>query len=639
MKITNLIIENFMSVGLVETSMNDKGLVLIQGDNTDDDSFESNGAGKSTIFSESIVWGLFGKTIRGVTGDDVVNRQVKKNTAVIITLQDGDSEYQVSRYRKHVMFKNKVQLHHNGKNITAKSDNDTTEMIENILQMDYLSFTNSIMFGQGLTKMFASSTDSEQKKILERMLEISVFQECQDIAKDMKSSTQLTVNELTNSLESITSKHSSKSQTLQDLQDKEAELGNTIDQRIEGLKEDIKSYEEYISNLTTELEGLEEDAEILGEAVRVQQEKVDGYADIEKRYTALEYKESTISSNLNRIENDMLRVARQIKEAEQGINLPEVCSKCGQKINSKVDKQHIIDHLNEKLEKLAEDNSDLNDELEKLYKDMAPLKRKLKHLPNNKEVLREYKTAEAETVKAISPTKYAIKSYEDKIEVARKQIAEQEEQRSKTYSDLIEKAINDLRELDAQGAKVEEQLRAENERLSMIEFWINAYGNQGIKSNLLDSVVPYLNTRANYYLGKLAGSSIEVKFSTQELVKSTGKMKDKFKVEVINKNGDANYKGNSGGEKRRTDIAINMALQDLVQSRSNKRLDLIVYDEMWEGLDAVGCESAIELLREKASEFGSVFVITHDDYLQKLFNKSVTVTKSDGRTVLLGEVK
>ncbi len=39
-------------------------------------------------------------------------------------------------------------------------------MIVYLLHMDS-TFTNSIMFGQGASKMFANSTDTEQKQILE----------------------------------------------------------------------------------------------------------------------------------------------------------------------------------------------------------------------------------------------------------------------------------------------------------------------------------------------------------------------------------------------------------------------------------------------------------------------------------------
>ena len=49
MKFVNLIIENFGAIGSANIALGDQGLVLIQGENKDDSSAMSNGAGKSTV--------------------------------------------------------------------------------------------------------------------------------------------------------------------------------------------------------------------------------------------------------------------------------------------------------------------------------------------------------------------------------------------------------------------------------------------------------------------------------------------------------------------------------------------------------------------------------------------------------------
>src|SRR5690606_20812091 len=96
-----LSIKNFMAVGAIEAlPLDDRGLILIQGENLDDSSQDSNGAGKSTI-AEALCWALYGKTARGETGDAVVNDVAKKGTEVSIKLLDETGAvYRVSRYRK-----------------------------------------------------------------------------------------------------------------------------------------------------------------------------------------------------------------------------------------------------------------------------------------------------------------------------------------------------------------------------------------------------------------------------------------------------------------------------------------------------------------------------------------------------------
>jgi DNA repair exonuclease SbcCD ATPase subunit len=143
-------LENFMSVVKMQTNLHNRGLVLIEGENLDADAFDSNGSGKSTIFDDGITWVLYGETVRGLKGDAVVNKFVGKNTKGYLQIVDGKDTYEVIRYRKHKDFKNSVILIHNGKTITGKSDTETNQMIIDILQVDFLSFTNSVLFGQRL---------------------------------------------------------------------------------------------------------------------------------------------------------------------------------------------------------------------------------------------------------------------------------------------------------------------------------------------------------------------------------------------------------------------------------------------------------------------------------------------------------
>ena len=85
--------------------------------------------------------------MRGIRGDDVVNNVSKKNCKVMLDIEDDDgTQYRISRFRKHSQQGNKFYLYCNGKDITPKSEADFTQFIVNLLQMDYLTFTSSIMY-------------------------------------------------------------------------------------------------------------------------------------------------------------------------------------------------------------------------------------------------------------------------------------------------------------------------------------------------------------------------------------------------------------------------------------------------------------------------------------------------------------
>jgi len=66
-RLLKLTIQNFMSIRYAEVNLANQGLVLLQGVNQDSPAFDSNGAGKSSIF-EALTYVLFEKTIRGLAG-------------------------------------------------------------------------------------------------------------------------------------------------------------------------------------------------------------------------------------------------------------------------------------------------------------------------------------------------------------------------------------------------------------------------------------------------------------------------------------------------------------------------------------------------------------------------------------------
>lgn len=632
MKFLDLEIQNFLSIESTKTHLNDRGLVLVQGNNTDSQAFESNGAGKSSIFSESIVWALFGETIRGYKGDDVINRDKKKDAFVHLYIQDDNGDvYKVERYRKHKEYKNSVRLLKNGDNITGKSDTETTKMIEDLLQIDFLSFTNSVLFGQGMSKKFANSTDAEQKKILERILQIDIFKKCQDIAKRRVANLNDSMNKVSQELGKVTSQRDSQKAHLEDLQEKEAQLGEVVKQRIEDLKAKKSGYEKELAELPC-MDGLKEERNTL-EDLKTKLIQQGAYFEekANEKITVSSELKSAIKE-LDKLDMDIRHDGDRLQNIISGKDIPEICSACGQKIPPK-DMSHVIKHLEQEILTkdahaitIEENIKTLKEQLDKINEDLEGKKK----LDAHKD---ELSSAIIDINKEINASDTKAASLDIMILAVQDQIEQEEKSLEKTYTDLIEKAIESIVLLDEESKRLDGEKEAIQKDIDLNSFWIEGFGNKGIKSMLLDDVVPFLNERANHYLGRLSDNSMEVAFNTQHQLK-TGELRDKFSVEVSNENGGDKYQGNSGGECRRIDVAVNMALQDLVHSRSNKKVDLIVYDEAFEALDKSGCEVVIELLEEKAKTCGSVIVITHNSDLAELFSDTVTVTKKNGKTVI-----
>ena len=184
MKIGRVNIEGFMAIGSAPLGLASRGLVLIQGENHDDASAISNGAGKSTI-PDALSWCLYGVTARGESGDDIINTHCK-TASVVVELMDNEQTYRVSRYRKDKKHKNHVVLEKVNNtatvDLTLSSDKETQLRIDQIVGCDVDVFNAAIYQGQECIPDMPNMTDKQIKNLIEQAAGISVLEDCYKIA-------------------------------------------------------------------------------------------------------------------------------------------------------------------------------------------------------------------------------------------------------------------------------------------------------------------------------------------------------------------------------------------------------------------------------------------------------------------------
>lgn len=642
MKLMKLTIRNFMSIKKAELKLDEAGLVLVQGVNDDDAAFDSNGAGKSTVF-EAITYALFEKTIRGLKTDEIINEDVKRNCSVILELEDGDVKYEIKRYRKHKDHKNNTIVTRAGVNVSGKSSKDSNLYIEKLIGMDFSTFTNSILFGQGVVKLFSMATDKEKKDILENMLSMDVFNTALDITKErLKTATnnlqasEMKTNEINAKLDSanetleyfegLQRTHQSETQaTIEELERDKARINRELSETdsSEQYKRLIESVDEKLGELSNTRTQVESQ---LAEKDKLQESLNKYKSDYHFAKNGIAHETEKLTSLKQ--ENDDL-------EAGVGTN----CPTCG----SEITKDGIEDALSALLEKMRVsvekiDNYEtnlttLNNEIKDVSSELANFNKLEQSLKTIDSEVSAYRDNRSQLNAQLTIINARRNSLEDELASLDKKIEKEKSELNKGFTDNIETQRNLVKTHTESLTTLEAEKTQLKETISQLKFWVDGFGNSGIKSYLLDSVTPYLNTRANHYLSKLAGSTTEIKFSTQTRLKS-GEVRDKFEVQINNQVGGTSYGSNSTGERKRIDLAISLALQDLVMTRSNGKFNILLYDEVFDGLDAVGCENAIQLLKEIQEGVPSVFVITHNDVLKSYFDNTLTVTKRNGETVV-----
>lgn len=687
MILERLEVHNFLSISRIVLNLKDQGLVLLKGKNLDNDSLNNNGAGKSSII-ESLVYALYGRTIRGIKGDAVVNRVVGKDTKVFLDLTDDDgTKYRIARYRKHSVNKNKSMLYRNGKDITPKSEADFNTFVANLLQADYLTLTSSLIYSAESFK-FTSATDAEMKSTFDTMLGLDVYQKCLDITKarlvDVETKVQeyhwkidskyADIQQAQNAIQSV---NEQKEEQRQKVAQRRAELEQKVSNQaavVEQKKSELKSTQAQLDTAKSAQEKAEQALTELQELMNAVSKVQEGIQDSKNHIKDAEWKLNRLdrdikdaTDNLNRKNDQIASKRAEIKTMIDKLthlydDIGQPCPTCGQPLTEeciapaeeKLKQQ--IEGLRSEYQELRDKARNVQGEIDQLNRSVGVAKDELAKyqeqqsgylsiLDKHKDAIDQKEVAELELKKAQRyfqdvSTQMAVCTSE--LESAQKLLqyhkeALEELDKNDPYAsyDNLMKKYQDKIELDnSEVQTLRDSAQEVEDEKTCLEFWKKAYSNQGIKSYILDDITPFLNRRVNKYLSKLASGHIEVKFNTQTTLKS-GEVREKFSIDITNHDGGADYTANSGGEKKRIDIAINLALQDLVAARSNKSLNIAVYDEaLDDNLDKFGVESVMSLLKEMATEKSSIFVISHNTDIQSEFTNVITVVKKGGLSTL-----
>lgn len=636
MIIKSVDINNFLILKEAKIDLHNRGLTRICGENLDDPTSSSNGSGKSTII-EAVYWALFGDTLRHIrAADGVVNNNVGKNCSVILHVEDEGNEYRIERYRKHSSKKNNLYVYINDVDSRGKDNRETQVFIESIIGMDKQSFANSVVFGQGHSKnlrRFSEMTDSEKKETIEKVLELDVLSEAHTIAKDEHKS-------LVRERDLLSDEHERISLESQGMDDE-----------IESSKQERDSFEESVADDLERCRLRKED--LLSKAEKLKDSIIESkVADTEKLKSLIEQCESIKEGQKSVIyeekEKYLKRIAElsatnksveiKIKELKESMSKilsgefdGKVCEYCGGQVS-----KHKISMLEGEYEFEINDRQETIKGLSRYVesaKDQYSEKERESNLVIDKasSMILEYKESiseseknelkNAQVLQRISMTKEMIQEIDNKIEDIKEM--------KNPWDSVYEKWVSKKNELEKSVSDKKERISELSRYIEKYSFWVKGYSKQGIRSYLLDKVIPFLNERVNYYLNILTDGTITANFSAVKEI-SSGELRENFNLEVSNLNAADVYEGNSGGERRRIDLAVSLAFNDFVSSRNNKRINILLLDEVFEGVDETGLYYVIKVLEDLSRRKSSVFVITHRNELASYFSNTITVSRSNG---------
>ena len=536
--------KNLLSSGnnFTEIELNSHQTTLILGE---------NGAGKSTLL-DALCFGLYGRGFRNLKKDLLINSVNEKALLVEVEFSIGKRKYKVIRGAKPNIFEIYLDGSLLNQNATVK---DYQEQLEkHILKMNYRSFTQVCILGSANFTPFMQLKAVERRKLVEDLLDISIFSTMQDILRQRVSTHAEEVRETKHEINIMEERISGLSNQLIALQENR-------EQKIKKFEESIQETQNNIDDLLVKTQEKRDDIEKRQSTIADQgtvEERIKEATDL---YKQLETKRKTILKEIEFYENH------------------DNCPTCLQGI----DEEHKKTHVAEKSQKKDE----LVLGLEKLHETIGEAE---------------------ERIARINEVTTAIDSLQGQIAVIQTEI-----QSNMKFIQRIQKEINDLEEegitpSSAKDKQIDNEekldiLLSKNESLTEQAHYYDIAStllrDQGVKQKIIKQYVPIMNNMINKYLAQLEFYvGFELNESFEETIKS--RFRDVFK-----------YDNFSQGEKMRIDLSLLFTWRAIARMKNSVNTNLLILDEVFDSsLDVAGTDDFLKLLNT-LTERTNAFIISH----------------------------
>ena len=538
----------------------------------------SNGAGKSTVL-DAICFALFNKPFRKITKGQLVNAVNEKETLVEIEFNIGSREYLIRRGIKPNVFE--IHLNGNMLNQEASAAEQQKSLEQNILKLNYKSFTQVVILGSSTFVPFMQLSPPHRREVIEDLLDIKIFSTMNLILKDRVKTLKEQIRDLEYKMEITKEKVQMQQRFIQDLKTQSKENNVQRHTEIRKLQDEI---------VLTQKEN--EDNLVSCAALQTDLEK---YDTVDDEHNKLRIYESKFADKFKKLRSDY-----------KFFDKNDTCPTCKQSIDEELrttKKTSITSSISE----LENANSELNDKLKKIKED----------LQSKKDLLSQLQELNAQMVsnnKEISWKEQSIKKLND-------QIAKQEGGGAN-----LKREQEKLKELAKEGVSIEKYMSTSKHDRDNHDVVVNMLRDTGIKSNIIKKYLPVMNQLINRYLKEL---DFYVSFELNENFEET--IKSRFRDEF-------SYASFSEGEKMRIDLALLFTWRTIAKMKNSANTNLLMLDEIFDSsLDSSGTDDFMKILRT-FSEDTNVFVISHKpDVLQDKFERLLRVEKKQNFSTIIEE--
>ena len=555
--------KNFLSTGNLFTEIdfqkNNTNLII-----------GTNGAGKSTML-DALTFVLFNKPFRKINKPQLVNAQNERDCLVEIEFEINTRQYLVRRGIKPNVFDIVV----NGTELHREADDRAMQRVleDNILKVNYKSFTQIVILGSSTFVPFMQLTSANRREVIEDLLDIRIFSLMNNILKD-KIRTQ---KEQVKSLDL-------KKETLKD---KMKMQQNFIDELENRGKQNIEGNKNKITNLMSEVD------EYLQENIKLQ-EDLENTTKQQEEVAGARQKLSKLNTLRGKISQKVSAITKEHKFFMENT----VCPTCTQEIEESF-RLNKIDDVQNKAKELKEGF----DELESTIKFEQQRERQFNDL--SKEITNLTHGISQNNTR-VSGNQRQIRDLEHEIQTITENLANRNSEHEK------------LDEFKSNLSNTFSELSDKKQEIVYHDFAYSLLKDDGVKTKIIRKYLPFINQQVNRYLQMM---DFYINFHLDEEFKETVKS-------PIHE--DFSYSSFSEGEKMRIDLALLFTWREVARVKNSVNTNLLIMDEVFDSsLDGFGTDEFLKIIRYVIKD-ANIFVISHKQDMQDKFESVIRFDKVKG---------
>jgi len=527
----------------------------------------ANGSGKSTIL-DALTFSLFGKPFRKISKSMLINSVNEKDTVVEIDFTIGNKEYHIIRGIK----PNKFEIHCNGKMMdqNAKAVDQQKNLEQNILKMNFKSFTQIVVLGSSTFVPFMRLPSVQRREIIEDILDIQVFSIMNQRLKDRVKDNSNEIKDLDYDMHLLTEKIELQKKYMFELEKKN--------------KEEIDRKREKITD--AEQEELETNGEIqrLVDNVQSLNEELEDYSKSVDKLDKL----NTILIKLN-------QKLQTCKKEHKFFEDNHVCPTCTQDLSDEF-RHGMLESGQSKLDEMYGGYEELTTTID------TEKKRHDKFVELSKKV--------TESNAAISQANYRLVTIRKTVNDIHSEVLELEGSNPDKKAEFVklETLIGEKKGLKQSTIECKKDRDVLSAAIALLK-------DSGIKTRIIKTYLPTMNKLINQYLQSM---DFYVNFTLDENFDET--IKSRYR-DVFT------YESFSEGEKARIDIALLLTWRSVAKLKNSVDTNLLILDEIFDSsLDQSGASDLGWILRN-FDDNTNVFVISHKEQLNDKFDRTINVSK------------